>query len=344
MQFLKPNINVDFISKRNYAFVFSAVLLLGSIAVLWLKGGPRYGIDFSGGTLIQVKFTSQVQIADVHKGLSMADLSVSTVQSFGEAKDNEFLIRIDQSLEATTDLGSNTSNQLKQATGVDNEIRRIEIVGPQVGKDLKEKALLSIFYSLLFITIYISGRFEYKWILSGVVGAILFAGVYFLSLFHMGIVFLIASALVISLAIFWFLNLKYAIGAVVALIHDVLITVGVFAIFDKEFSLPVIAALLTILGYSLNDTIIVYDRIRENLSKSSKGLFPELINRSINETLSRTILTGGCTLVMVLALFIFGGTIIHDFSFAMLVGIIVGTYSSIYVASPILLIGYHDKK
>lgn len=343
MQFLKPNINIDFISKRNYAFLFSAVLIFGSIAILMLKGGPRYGIDFAGGTLIQVKFASRVQIPEVNKGLEMAGLSVSTVQSFGEAKDNEFLIRIDQSLEASTDLGSKTSAQLKESTGVDNEIRRIEIVGPQVGKDLKEKALLSIFYSLLFITVYISGRFEYKWILSGIVGAILFAGVYFMSLFHVGIVFLIASALVISLAIFWFLNLKYAIGAVVALIHDVLITVGVFAIFDKEFSLPVIAALLTILGYSLNDTIIVYDRIRENLSKSSKNPLPELINRSINETLSRTILTGGCTLVMVLSLFIFGGSIIHDFSFAMLVGIIVGTYSSIYVASPILLVGHGEK-
>jgi len=149
--------------------------------------------------------------------------------------------------------------------------------------------------------------------------------------------YLIAAALLVSLALFWFLNLKYAMGAIVALIHDVTITVGIFSICNKEFTLPIIAALLTIIGYSLNDTIIVFDRIRENLIKYHKNPLEIVINRSVNETLSRTILTSGTTLIVVVALFVLGGGIIHDFAFALLVGIIVGTYSSIYVASPILL-------
>ena len=161
--------------------------------------------------------------------------------------------------------------------------------------------------------------------------------VYLLSIFNVSVPFLIVVALLISLALFWFLGLKYAMGAIVALIHDVIITVGIFSIFNKEFSLPIIAALLTIIGYSLNDTIIVFDRIRENLRKYHKNPLEIVINRSVNETLSRTLLTSGTTLVVVVALFVLGGGIIHDFAFALLVGIVVGTYSSIYVASPILL-------
>jgi preprotein translocase subunit SecF len=194
-----------------------------------------------------------------------------------------------------------------------------------------------MFYALLFITIYISGRFELKWIISGVVAAALIGAVYISSIFHVSIPFLIGAALIVSLILFWFLELKYAMGAIVALIHDVTITVGIFSIFGKEFTLPVIAALLTIIGYSLNDTIIVFDRIRENIRKHHKQPLNFVINRSINETLSRTILTSLTTLIVVVALFILGGGIIHDFAFALMVGIVVGTYSSIYVASPILL-------
>jgi len=194
-----------------------------------------------------------------------------------------------------------------------------------------------MFYALLFIAIYISGRFELKWLLSGVIAGVLMGAVYLLSIFNVSVPFLIAAALLVSLALFWFLGLKYAMGAIVALIHDVTITVGIFSIFNKEFSLPIIAALLTIIGYSLNDTIIVFDRIRENLRKYHKNPLEIVINRSVNETLSRTLLTSGTTLVVVVALFVLGGGIIHDFAFALLVGIVVGTYSSIYVASPILL-------
>jgi preprotein translocase subunit SecF len=173
--------------------------------------------------------------------------------------------------------------------------------------------------------------------LSAVLAAALIGAIYGLSLFQVSTPFLIAVALIVTLALFWFLNLRYAMGAIVALIHDVTITVGLFAIFDKEFTLPIIAALLTIIGYSLNDTIIVFDRIRENLKKFHKNPLAFVINRSINETLSRTLLTSLTTLVVVVTLFLLGGGIIHDFAFALIVGILVGTYSSVFVASPILL-------
>jgi preprotein translocase subunit SecF len=173
--------------------------------------------------------------------------------------------------------------------------------------------------------------------LSGVVAAAIIGAVYIFNLFNVSIPFLIGAALTVSLVVFWFLELKYAMGAIVALIHDVTITVGIFSIFGKEFTLPIIAALLTIIGYSLNDTIIVFDRIRENLRKHHKKPLAFIINRSINETLSRTVLTSLTTLIVVVTLFVLGGGIIHDFAFALMVGIIVGTYSSIYVASPILL-------
>jgi len=202
-----------------------------------------------------------------------------------------------------------------------------------------------MFYALLFITIYISGRFELKWILSGIVAGSLMGAVYLLSLFNVGVAFFISAAVVVTLILFWFLELKYAMGAIVALIHDVIITVGIFSICDKEFSLPIIAALLTIIGYSLNDTIVVFDRIRENIRKYHKNTLEVVINKSINETLSRTILTSLTTLFAVVTLFTLGGGIIHDFAFAMIVGVIVGTYSSIFVASPILLAWQkHGKK
>ena len=176
-----------------------------------------------------------------------------------------------------------------------------------------------------------------KWFISAGIATALIGAVYLVSLFDVSIPFLIISALIVALILFWILDLKYAMGAIVALIHDVTITVGIFSIFDKEFTLPIIAALLTIIGYSLNDTIIVFDRIRENLRKYHKNPLDFIINRSVNETLSRTILTSVTTLMVVVALFVLGGGIIHDFAFAMIVGVFVGTYSSIYVASPIII-------
>ncbi len=338
MQFIKPDINKDFIGKRKIAFVLSAVFILISFGSLIAKHGPRYGIDFAGGTLIQVKFQDPVTLDTVKSGLASMTLQGSSVQTFGDSGDNEYLIRTDNSLTTGEDFTGRIRSALASATGSAVEIRRVEMVGPQVGKDLREKALFAMFCALLFITIYISGRFELKWMLSGVVAALLFSAVYALGLFDVPIPYLMAAALLVTLVLFWFLELKFAMGAIVALVHDVTITIGIFSLFDKEFTLPIIAALLTIIGYSLNDTIIVFDRIRENLRRYHKNPLEFIINKSINETLSRTILTSMTTLMVLLSLFILGGGIIHDFAFAMIVGVLIGTYSSIFVASPILLI------
>ncbi|MDJ0780805.1 MAG: protein translocase subunit SecF [Desulfosarcinaceae bacterium] len=337
MQFIKPGININFIDKRKVAAIVSAVFILISIGSLILKNGPRYGVDFAGGTEIQVKFETATDIENIKAGLAGMQLEDVTVQDFGESDSNEYLIRTDLSEDQGSGLADKVKAALDSATGTAAEIRRVDMVGPQVGEDLREKALFAMFYALLFITIYISGRFELKWMLSGVVAAALAGAVYLLNLFDVSVPILIVAALLVSLVIFWFLELKYAMGAIVALIHDVTITVGIFSIFDKEFTLPIIAALLTIIGYSLNDTIIVFDRIRENLRKYHKNPLATIINKSINETLARTLLTSLTTLVVVIALFVLGGGIIHDFAFALIVGVLVGTYSSIYVASPILL-------
>ena len=337
MQFIKPGINIDFTGKRKIAFALSLVMILISIGSLVMNRGPRFGIDFAGGTLVQVKFEAPVTIDKIKSGLQNMELAASAVQQFGQAEDNEYLIRTDATTTAMEGLSEKIEQYLKEATDVPVEIRRVEMVGPQVGEDLREKALFAMFYALLFITVYISGRFELKWAKSAVVAAAIMGAVYLLSLFNVSVPFLMLAALIVSLVIFWFFEFKYAMGAIVALIHDVTITIGIFSIFDKEFTLPIVAALLTIIGYSLNDTIIVFDRIRENLRKYHKEPLATILNKSINETLSRTILTSLTTLVVVVSLFVLGGGIIHDFSFALLVGILVGTYSSIFVATPILL-------
>ena len=338
MQLIKPDININFIGKQKIGFVFSALLILITIGSILIHKGLNYGIDFAGGTIVQIKFEQTVSIGDIRNGLEKVGIEDASVQDFGATEDNEYLIRTSTPDISGKGLGQSISEAVKESTGIHPEIRRIEMVGPQVGEDLRKKALLAIFYTLLFITIYISGRFELKWMLSGVTAGALMTAVYFVSVFNVSITFLIASALFVSLILFWILKLKYAMGAIVALLHDVLITVGIFSVFNLDFSLPIIAALLTIIGYSLNDTIIVFDRIRENIKgvKDSTTL-PSIFNRSINETLSRTLLTSVTTLMVLFSLYFLGGEIIHNFAFAMIVGVIIGTYSSIFVATPIVL-------
>lgn len=343
MQFIKSDVNINFIDKRKIAFLLSAVMLLTTIVSLVIHKGPKYGIDFVGGTLIQIKFESPVSMDDIKTGLNTMGLKKTTVQLFGDKKDNEYLVRTNRAIVDSDLFSKKIQNVLKQYTGSGVNIRRVEMVGPQVGKDLREKALLAMFYALLFITIYISGRFELKWLLSGFIAVILIGALtmimkicHYLSLEN-SIPVLIAAALVVTFVLFWLFKLKYAMGAIVALVHDIAITVGIFSLLGIEFTLPIIAALLTIIGYSLNDTIIVFDRIRENSKKYQKNLVETIINTSINETLNRTMITSLTTFVVVVTLFIMGGGIIHDFAFAMIIGVIIGTYSSIFVASPILL-------
>ena len=297
MEIIKPGINLDFVGKRTVAIIFSALIILAGIGSLVVKGGPEYGIDFAGGTLVQVKFDTETgpkQIKEAIKGLELGQVSV---QSFGE-QGGEFLIRVQQAAQLK-DLSRNISAALTAVYGADKvEVRRVEMVGPQVGKDLRTKGLMAILYAMIGILAYITWRFEFR----------------------------------------------FAVGAILALVHDVLITLGVFSLFGKEIDLPIVAAFLAIIGYSLNDTIIVYDRIRENLARHGKDGFEPVVNRSINETLSRTILTSGTTMAVVLALFFLGGGVIHNFAFAMTIGILVGTYSSIFVASPVLIFWDDYKK
>lgn len=290
MQIIKHDVNIDFVGKRKLALILSGVVILIGLVSLIVNGGPNLGIDFVGGTLVQVKFSVDTDAAKIKDSLDTLDLGSVVVQRFGDDP-NEFLIRVQESSKEK-DLSGMISGSLNKAYGEGVvDLRRVEMVGPQVGKDLREKGILSIVYAMIGILIYISWRFE----------------------------------------------LRYAIGAIVALLHDVLITLGAFSITGREIDLPIIAAFLAIIGYSLNDTIIVYDRIRENFGKHQKEGFSAVINHSVNETLSRTILTSGTTLLVVVALFVFGGGVIHNFAFAMLVGILVGTYSSIFVASPVLI-------
>jgi len=338
MEFIKPGTHFDFIGKRYIAFAVSGLMIITTIFILLWRGGPNYGVDFSGGIVIQIKLDQKPSPTDIKKALRSVQLEDSIIQGFGDTNEAEYLIRIRQTDVELTGLSDRVEEALKAEFGKGVEIRRVEMVGPQVGEDLRQKALFAIFYSLLFIAIYISGRFELKWLMSMIMALSLAFVVYIASSFGISVTWLILIALLVTLTLCLFLNLKYALGAIIALIHDVIITMGAFALTDREISLSIIAAFLTLVGYSLNDTIIVFDRIRENLRRFKRRPFEQTMNASINETLSRTILTSSTTLVVVVALFILGGGVIHDFAFALLVGIVVGTYSSIFVASPILLI------
>ncbi|MCB2190232.1 MAG: protein translocase subunit SecF [Deltaproteobacteria bacterium] len=347
MEFIKPNVNLNFVGNRGKAFIISGLLILMTIASLFIHGGPNYGIDFAGGILVQVRFDEPTDATAIKKALAPLGMDQSLVQGFGDKNNNEFLIRNEKKDLKLQGLSDRVRQTLTKSYGQGKvEVRRVEMVGPKVGKDLREKALLAIFYAIVMIAVYISGRFEQKWGLAAVMAGVLVGATLLVQALisamggeeGAGMVGLIVTALVVTVGACWLLKLRYALGAIVALIHDVVITVGVFSLLDKEFTLATVAALLTIIGYSLNDTIIVYDRIRENLKKSGKQALDVTINSSINQTLSRTILTSGTTLIVLLCLYILGGGVIEDFALALLVGVVVGTYSSVFVASPVLLL------
>jgi len=336
MEIIKSGTRIDFVGLRYFAFGFSCLLILAGIFSLIIKG-PKFGIDFAGGTLIQIKAAQSVTIDAIKKGFEKVNLEGTAVQQIGSASDNEYLIRAKTPADTGKDFSEALQADLAAATGAKVDVQRVEMVGPQVGKDLRSKALYALFYSLVFIAIYISGRFEQKWGTSGILAALITGSVYMVSLFNVSIPFLILLALVVTLLMFWQLRLKYAMGAIVSLIHDVTITIGALSLFNYEFTLSIVAALLTLIGFSLNDTIVVFDRIRENIKKYPRLPMNEIINRSVNETLSRTILTNLTAWTTVVCLFFLGGEITRDFAFSMVVGVFIGTYSTIYMASPILL-------
>jgi len=336
MEFIKPNININFVGFRHKAFMISGAVILIGILALIFRGGLNMGVDFAGGTLIQIKFNKATNPDEIRKALE-GIIAQSTIQQIGNTSENEYLIRTEAVQEQLQSLSNKIEEEINKAYGPGQSVRRVEMVGAKVGHDLRQKALFALYYSLLLISIYISGRFEFQWVKSLIMGGVLILGVYLLEAIGLAAVYLTVGALIVTLALCWVLKLPYAFGALLSLVHDLAVVVGFFALFDKEFSLEVLAALLTLAGYSLNDTIIVYDRIRENRGKDRKIKFEELINTAINQTLSRTVLTASTVFFVILCLFLFGGTVIHDFSFAMLIGIIAGTYSSIFIASPILI-------
>jgi preprotein translocase subunit SecF len=291
MDIIKPNTNIDFLKMKKIFLAVSLSLIVIGIGSIVLHKGLNYGIDFSGGTLVQLKFNDAADIRKIREGLKEIDLGESVIQEYGSPE--EVIIRVEKSSENLQNLSDKITEALGKTFGEGAFIvERVEVVGPQVGQDLRTKALRALLFAMIGILIYITFRFEFR----------------------------------------------FAVGAVLALIHDVFITVGLFSLLNKEFTLPIIAALLTIVGYSLNDTIVVFDRIRERMKLKKKETYEETINQSINQTLGRTLLTSLTTLVVVLALFILGGEVIHDFSFALIVGIFVGTYSSIFIASPTLVL------
>ncbi|WP_319543963.1 protein translocase subunit SecF [uncultured Pseudodesulfovibrio sp.] len=339
LQIIKPDTKIDFIGFRKIAFAISAVIILAGLGSLLIKGGPKYGIDFAGGMIVQVKIDKNTDVEMVKDAVSGVELPGLVVQTLGMEGDHEYLIRTSSSDITSEEVRKKVSTALSSnLDGAHFEIQRLEMVGPKVGADLRTKALEALFYAVLLIAVYISGRFEQRWTVAAVMAAALGFSVYGIGLLGLEMGWLIIAALIITVMMCWYLKLNYALGAVAALIHDVTITIGIFSILGKEFDLTIIAALLTIIGYSLNDTIIVFDRIREN-NNARKGnmSFGTVINNAINQTLSRTIMTSFTTLLVVFCLFVLGGSVIHDFALALLIGVGVGTYSSIFVASPILL-------
>jgi len=282
--------NINFMGQRHLAMALSIFLILGSFAGLWIKG-LNFGIDFTGGTIIELSYPTPVDLTKLRSDLTEAEYGEAVAQHFGSAED--VLIRIaPREGMNSAQLSNQVMDALNAATEEEITLRRVEFVGPQVGDELTEDGALAVLYALFGILIYVALRFEWR----------------------------------------------FSVGSVAALIHDVIITVGVFAWTQMQFDLTVLAAILAVIGYSLNDTIVVFDRVRENFRTMRDGTPVEVTNVAVNQMLSRTIMTSLTTLIVLLALFFLGGEIIHGFAAALIVGVVVGTFSSTYVASAVALL------
>ncbi|RMF96037.1 MAG: protein translocase subunit SecF [Candidatus Schekmanbacteria bacterium] len=332
MEIFKADMNIDFVGKSKYAFILSMLLIVLTLFSILFHKGINLGIDFAGGTLVEVKFAKKdISIDDVRDALKEIGLGSSIIQRFGE---EDILIKTE--LSEAGKIGDRIQSALEDKFSKDSfTIQRVEMVGPAAGEALKLKGENALLYSIIGMIIYISYRFQNR-IAIPIIAVALITWMLSTTSWISVTALSIASLVATIAACIWF-NFRQALAAIIALIHDAVITLGFLSVTNKEFTLPVLAAILTIIGYSINDTIVVFDRIRENLSKRKDMPLRELINKSINETMSRTIITSGLTLLAVLSIFIFGGAVIHDFAFALLVGVIIGTYSSIYIASPILI-------
>jgi preprotein translocase subunit SecF len=275
---------INFVGNRKYALIFSTILLVVSIASIGFQG-LKFGIDFTGGTLIELGYEKTADLEDIRSKLISANYKGTNVQYFGS--DTEVLIQLEPQAATSAQLSSSIIRML--GDGLD--VRRVEFVGPKVGEELTNDGGLAMLYALIGILIYVAFRFEYR----------------------------------------------FALGSIAALVHDVIITIGIFSLLQIEFDLTVLAAILAVIGYSLNDTIVVFDRIRENFL-STRHIEPSpIVNDALNQTLSRTLMTSLTTLIVLLALFYLGGEVIHSFAGALIIGVVIGTYSSIYVASSMIL-------
>jgi preprotein translocase subunit SecF len=289
---LFPNPSYDFIGKRRWAYLASAVFILIGLVSLISKGGLRYDIDFAGGTLVQVRFEQAPRVADIRRSLAGIGLETAIIQEFGDPQ--EFIVRLPLGDKDSTEV----TRQIQGALGADGtlgpfEVRRVEFVGPQVGRELQLQAFYAVLAAAVGMLVYIALRFD----------------------------------------------LKGGVAAIIAVAHDVLVSMGALSLTDREFSLPVLAAVLTIIGYSVNDTIVAYDRLRENRTRHGfRGRpFAEQINTAINQTLSRTVLTALTTFFATALLYTFGGKVLEDFAFALVVGVVTGTYSTIYIAGALIV-------
>lgn len=333
------NTKINFVSLCKAAGLVSALLLLAGLSSLLFKGGPYYGIDFAGGAVVQLRFNQEISDAAVKEAFAQSGIPGLVVQRFGDDGQG-YLLRIagSESMDTLAVRATVTGALGENLPAYSYNIERLETVGPKVGADLRSKAVEALFYATLFISVYLSGRFEQRWSAALFMGAVLGGGLYLLEFVGLSQAMLVPAAGALTLVFCWKMKLAYALGALVSIVHDLFISIGVFSLLDKEFDLTIIAALLTVVGYSLNDTIIIFDRIRENLRNNpQKDNLTAIINRSLNQTLSRTALTSCTTLFAVLALLFLGGGIIRDFALLMTLGIIIGTYSSMFIACPVLL-------
>lgn len=292
------NANYPFLKYKKVGYAISIGLTVLALVVIVARGGLRYSIDFTGGTLVQLKFERPVESQELRDALeTMEGLASSEVQRFGDPTDVVIRAQVPEGQEDV--FGDRIERQLREAApleGTDFDVVRTEAVGPKIGGELKTQAVLAILYALALILVYVAIRFD----------------------------------------------LKFGVAAIVATLHDIIMSVGIFSLANKEISLSVIAAFLTIVGYSLNDTVVVFDRIREDLRGMRRESYETIVNAAVNQTLSRTIITSGTTLLVIVFLYLLGGSVIHDFAFALMIGIVIGTYSSIFIAAP-LVVDWHKR-
>jgi len=291
MELIPPGTHYDFIGMKKITLWISALAILVTIGSILYHGGLRNGVDFAGGLVLQIKFSKPVNISEIRSALEASGSKEAVVQNFGG--ENEFLIRVEKSSEDLEAVSKKIQAALQERFKEKAfEVLRVEVVGPMVGKDLKQKAMWAVGLSLFGIMIYIAFRFH---------------------------------------------KFSYGLGGVVSLFHDIIVTYGAISVLNLEYNLSLMAVVLTVIGFSINDTIVIFDRVRENIKKMRKTDLVTVFNESINECLGRTVLTTGTVMISVLILFFFAGQVLREFTIALIVGITTGTYSTVYIASPVVL-------